>query len=228
MSREEETKKAILEMKKSRFIEFVNLALKEIGISNILKIEFIDGMLPYGEVAHIEIETNIIRVSCPSLRIMSIEEIEDTAVHEVCHILIKKHTYDHKIIVEELKEKMWRPPLGLGLSVINGGREPDVVIEKVEKSVNKNRCNYHLHKCKKQVKLYQCPYCSKYFCEEHIKPIPPSMPDFDYPNKCNEWKNRGENQHPCPNYYDYLVEEEKERHRKYGETLDSMGGKRWY
>ena len=38
-------------------------------------------------------------------------------------------------------------------------------------------CEYHL--CKKKTKVYKCQYCGKYFCEQHLKPLPPLAPRFD-------------------------------------------------
>lgn len=68
-------------------------------------------------------------------------------------------------------------------------------------------CNYHL--CKKEkIEVQICLYCKKEFCSDHINPKVPMQPDFKDSKQFYEWKD-GVNYHPCPDYYDYLREQER-------------------
>lgn len=219
----EEFNDDILKAKESKFEEFVELASKTFGLKYKPRVEFYDGFLPGGEIAHIELETQIIRVSRKHLKEMPDEKIKETAFHEVTHLFNASHDTDFRNKLDDVTTGTWKPPPGV--IAIDGNirrDEPRDTKKKTKQKPDKIHCNL----CGTKSELKKCPYCSRYFCEEHFAPLPPSMPNFDYPSKFNEWKNRGENHHPCPNYYDFLVEEEKERRRKYRKALDSMSGKR--
>ena len=72
----------------------------------------------------------------------------------------------------------------------------------------KGYCDYHL--CEKKGDVEQCPHCKKYFCNEHITPIEPGS---YHPEKSRVFVNQirlgHEKTHPCPDYVDYLEQQEK-------------------
>jgi len=76
--------------------------------------------------------------------------------------------------------------------------------------------------CKKdKVEVEICPYCNEYFCSDHIKPKPPRT--LNLPDSKLTVKERGEYEyHPCANYYDYLVKEEKEQEKKIAVSVSKM------
>ena len=214
-----------LRMKESRFNEFVEMACETYGVKYKPQVIFIDGLLPENPswLACIEIFSRTIKVSRTQLLKMSIEQIKETAFHEVTHIFDASHDTSFHNILDDVMTTTWEPPSGV--IVIDGNiriDELEVAKKKTESKPDKVHCNH----CGTKTELEKCPHCSRYFCEGHFKPILPSMPNFNNPNRFNEWKNRGENHHPCPNYYDYLRNEEKEKLRKYEESLDKMSGRR--
>jgi len=215
----------ILKAKESKFEEFVELASKTYDLNYKPKVVFLDGYIPENPswLACIDIASWTIYVSRKHLKEMPDEQIKETAFHEVTHLFNASHDMDFRNKLDDVTTGTWKPPPGV--IAIDGNirrDEPRDTKKKTKQKPDKIHCNL----CGTKSELKKCPYCSRYFCEEHFAPLPPSMPNFDYPSKFNEWKNRGENHHPCPNYYDFLVEEEKERRRKYRKALDSMSGKR--
>ncbi len=219
----EEFDDSLLRAKEERFKEFVKLASKIYKLQFVPKIVFHDGYLPDGPdvLAHIYLDSGQICVSRIRLKEMPIEKVKETAFHEVTHLLNASHdTFFHNKL-DDVMLATWKPESTSGLLTIDGGRRIEKPVEKNKKEskIDKVRCNYHL--CRKKTKLKRCPHCREYFCKEHFKPIPPSMPNFDYPNKFAEWKHE-EHYHPCPAYYDYLVKKEKEKRRKIEESLNKM------
>jgi hypothetical protein len=73
--------------------------------------------------------------------------------------------------------------------------------------------------------LVECKYCGKFFCPEHLGPRLPYLPNFESTTKetrnaINSWRKPGG--HPCPPYYDYLKNKEKEEAQKRWEALEGM------
>jgi len=84
-------------------------------------------------------------------------------------------------------------------------------------------CSYHF--CKVKTDLVECKHCGKFFCPEHLGPRLPYLPNFESTTKetrnaINNWRKPGG--HPCPPYYDYLKEKEKEEFERRQKALDRM------
>ncbi len=86
-------------------------------------------------------------------------------------------------------------------------------------------CHYHL--CRKKAEVHVCTLCGNYYCEEHLKPTPPSLPGAWFKHSSykdifsiEDWRNP--NAHPCPPYYDYLVAEAKRRDDAYWQYLENL------
>ena len=85
-------------------------------------------------------------------------------------------------------------------------------------------CSFHL--CdKKGIELYQCSYCDKYFCEEHLNPKPPGMPRFKSTKPkdllfMEEYHKPGG--HPCPSFVEFWEANEKKKREAYVKALDEM------
>jgi len=95
--------------------------------------------------------------------------------------------------------------------------------------VKKGICSYHL--CRKRTIVYRCKYCGRYFCKDHIEPVP--VLSF-YQVTTAEEPIRGELEkiwrsdkgHPCYPYtqifWDNLEKAERERQEKEKEALDKL------
>jgi len=94
----------------------------------------------------------------------------------------------------------------------------DVFIQNEE-----SQCTYYdgISQCQEKENLQECPYCKKYFCKRHLKPICPVFPNFDYFNKFRDYGNGPETYHICVDYYDYLVEQESRRRKKLYKVFDT-------
>ena len=212
----------MLKSKERKFIEYTKEASEFFNLEFIPQVIFFDGFIPEkpNVLADIDIVSKTIRVSRKHLMEMPIEKIKETAFHETTHIFEPSHNTFFKNKLDDSLVTTWKPESTVGIR-INDGYHRDVKLDGYDdnEEIENTICDYHL--CREKTKLYQCSHCGKYYCEEHIKPIPPSMPNFDYPNKFNEWKNR-ENCHPCPSYYDCLVEKEQERIEKCWQALGKL------
>jgi hypothetical protein len=209
----------LLEAKKIRFKEFVDAACKHCGLDYTLKIEYVDYYKSDNTKALAWIDTinQIIYVCLLHLREMHIEDIKKTAFHEVIHVFYPDHDKEFYNALDDALLENWKPENTSGLIMKTGNtRLPKIEIQPHE--IDMVHCNYHL--CRKELVLKQCSYCEKYYCDEHIIPRPPTMPNFDYPNKYNNWKQS--NTHPCPPYYDYLCEEERIRIKKIDDAFNRM------
>ncbi len=79
-------------------------------------------------------------------------------------------------------------------------------------------CHYHL--CKKEkIEVFTCSYCHKQFCSEHIEPKCPKPPFGD--SRHYEIEKRA-NYHPCQEYYEYILEKEKEHDERIAKSLNKM------
>ncbi len=208
-------------MLKARFEEYVELACRKLGLKYKPRVIFVEGYIEghEGNPACIEVFSWTIFVSCIHLKTMSVGRIKEVAMHEVTHIFEHSHDTGFYNKLEDLKDGTFEPPSGT--TAINGNiyREP-VKIEKIESDP------YRCQDCGKinELKFQQCPHCYKYFCDDHLTPLTPKMMDFTNPNRYV--KDRGENHHPCPFYFDYLLEKQKEQQRRYKRALDTMRKKR--
>jgi len=211
-----------LKAKEEVFKGAVKRASEVLALSTPPRVQFPETQCPYDtghELAHIHLDTGIICVSRTRLREMSLDQIEETASHEVAHLLNPSHDTEFQKTHSDMKLGMWSP---YGV-VINGGERRKMPTKKSKERIDKLVCNYHL--CRKKTKLKQCSYCKRYFCKEHIKAKLPGTPKFDTSTsegsrKLEEWRSPGG--HPCPDYFEhYEMEQENERTR-YREALDKL------
>jgi len=147
---------------------------------------------------------------------LNYDEIEETATHEVTHILEKGHDAGFHREHEITKISAWRPPSGVIHITGKGSKTSEKKLR-----IDKTRCNYHL--CRKKRKLEKCRYCKDYFCEEHIRPKPPGMPKFHSTKAedidfMEEYHKTGG--HPCLVYVDYIEREQKRKKEEYNRALE--------
>ena len=82
-------------------------------------------------------------------------------------------------------------------------------------------CEYHL--CdKKEVEVFRCPFCGRYFCKEHLKPKVPSAAPFRTTDRESmmEWHKKGG--HPCPDYVDMQEIKKRVEKEKIGQAFESL------
>lgn len=214
---------SFLEAKK-RLVESLTRQFEKIlGIGeNSVTINFCDRYTPSGRkaLACIQPETRNLYISLIHLNNMSKEEIKKTVAHELAHIFVRDHTPEFYGLLNELLMGTWTPEGATGIISINGGKHVDKMPKKPEKKkVDKTVCNKNA--CDSKDKLKRCVHCRGYYCEEHIKPFAPRLPNFDVPNRFYDWKEN-KNGHACPAYVDYLTRKEKERIKKYEKSINSM------
>lgn len=215
-----------LDAKKQLFINAVTQASKDIGLDRSPQIIFCDVYIPNHPTntrACIDTTSRTIYVSCKYLIDMGYEEIRHTAIHEITHIFNPSHDGNFHRKCQDTRSASWKPESTSGLVMIDGGGRTcleQINKENEEPTIDISRCNYHL--CESHdTNLLKCEHCGGYFCLEHIEPYPPMMPKFRVPKKFIKWKE-SKNAHPCPDYYDYLVEKEKDFHIRYSRSLDRM------
>lgn len=202
----EEFDKDLLKLKESKFIMYMEEASLFYQLQNIPHVVFCDEYTPSGSkaIACIDIDSWIIYVSRIHLKELPFEKVKESAYHEVTHLLNASHDTSFRNKLDDTLTTTWKPENTSGIIMkIGNTRLPEINLEPLE--IDMVYCNYHL--CRKEVILKQCPHCEKYFCEEHLTPSLPSMPNFDQSDKSLDWK-RGIH-HPCPPYYDYLCEQER-------------------
>jgi len=211
-----------LKLKEIKFESYVEHAVKSYGLTDMPKIIFLDGRIPACPNANacIEIASKTIYVSREYLKRADDDEIKDTAFHEVTHLFNTSHNTAFYNKLSDAITGTWQPPSGV--TVIDGGRRVKKPQTKRKTDIDKERCNYHL--CRKKTKLIQCEYCRKYFCEKHIAPSPPRLARFKDPKYIPSGKNEY-NYHPCTDYLHYSIIKEKEKKRRYSESLSRMSWK---
>jgi len=79
--------------------------------------------------------------------------------------------------------------------------------------------------CDQEDKLKSCLHCGKLFCKEHYDPRLPSVPKFKSVTLKSrllddEWRKPGG--HPCPDYYDSMLEEDERLGEEYTKALNRM------
>lgn len=212
-----EAKKRLVESLTRQFEKLLGLDTDSVTIN------YCEGYTSLGReaLACIQPETRNMQISLIHLNNMSKEEIKKTVAHELIHIFEREHTPTFYKLLNELLMGAWTPEGATGIVSINGGKHVDKKPKKAFKEeIDKAVCNKH--SCDSKNNLKRCIHCKGYYCERHLNPIPPSFPNFDYPNKFYEWKNK-EKGHPCVSYVDYLNKKEKERKMKYELALKSNG-----
>lgn len=206
----------LLKMKKEKFREVVYRTCKTRGLP-IPKINFSGCPSETGEqLAHYHPDSNKICVSEFQLNKQNFDDIENTASHEVTHILVLDHGPDFHQEHADIKTKSWVPPPGVSIV-----RETQLTIREThEEKEDKVRCNYHL--CRKKTKLMQCGYCNGFYCAEHIKPSEPQVA------KVGESIRDSVGSHPCFGYSRFLEQKAKNEEVDYNEALTKLTSSRQY
>jgi hypothetical protein len=150
---------------------------------------------------------------------MSMEKIEETASHEVTHMIDPTHEWHFHDAHGKLKHSIWRSPGGI--PVIDGNAPLPVRNKEKKSKVNKSQCNYNL--CKSITKLEFCPHCENYFCTEHIDPYEPAISD-----KVAEINRFGMHKdgHPCLNFFHNMQEKRTMQDDNWRNCLDNLCGKK--
>ena len=210
----------VLELKRKKFFEVVHSVceLRKLPTPTI-NFEYCQEE-DENQLAHYHPYLNKICVSKRQLMKLNLDEIENTATHEVAHIF--EHNHDAGFQDEHEKNKIaaWRPPGGV--VVLGNERKTTKKISKAAR-VDTKHCNYHL--CRIKATLNKCAFCKNFFCEEHSKPRPSGMPAFDSTDAEDILfiqESREPNAHPCAPYYDHLQETAREKQIKYQEALDKL------
>lgn len=88
-----EAEKSLIMLKKARFLNAVKRAVKSLPINvPIPEVNFdYCNETPVDSIAHIHLDTNTICISEGRLSSMTYEDIEETAFHEVTHIIEENH-----------------------------------------------------------------------------------------------------------------------------------------
>ncbi|GEM_PF-6533213 len=218
----------LLRIKRGKFLVAVEDAARQLNVKTPA-VKFWDDFCPYkkdNEIAHIHIEQNIICIADSQLKIMTFEEIEKTAVHEVTHIIHPHHKEDFHSLNKETKINIWNPK--------NKSFTTDTEKE-IEKKRNKKRRvdlnSCHFFSCEVKNELNKCLYCEKKFCKEHLDPRPPGMPRFKSTKNediafMNEWRKPGG--HGCVQYINSWETENENKSKAYNEALNRLLEKRRY
>jgi hypothetical protein len=181
-----EAHKQIIDEKKKLFLFWIDWAVQSYKISSSVFVKFwenhdLDHFV--NARAHIHLENNTVCISQEELSKMTKEEIKETAIHEITHILERDH---NPIFYENLTNEIigsWTPDSSGIIMVSENSYRVDLVGDTIKEA----HCSYHL--CQKiHVKLKKCKYCNNLFCEGHIDPREPAS------------KLSYKNSHPCLAY----------------------------
>ena len=213
---EVEYNQKILEYKKHYFLSKVKESAGYMDYP-IPKVKFWETYNPShfnkGERAHIHLENNTICISEPELEIMTEEDINETATHEVSHLKEGPHNQRFYNIKEDTKLGVWKPPMGIGLISVNSNSKQDKISNKKKtQKPDKLWCNYHL--CNKKITTFKCKFCGYFFCKEHFKPR--------VPNFANSFTFEEKDSHPCFVYINYLEEKKKRENEEYKKALETI------
>lgn len=209
-----EFRKKLLESKKKRVIEIVNSVCERENLP-IPKVNF-EGcpQEDQDQLAHYHPDQNKICISEIQLyKLKTLRDVENTIYHELAHILEQNHGGEFEQTKNKFKLKDWRPPRGVIYIKGDRKREP---LKPDKETIDKTRCNYHL--CRKKRKLYKCPYCERYFCKEHRKPVVPGKSILE-----ERGMDFGKiDYHPCPGYVEVAKKQKEDEIEKYGKALDIL------
>jgi len=231
VSREElQFRERLLKEKQKKFKDFVLLASASLGLPKPPKVKFWEKGCPHGktrdEIAHIHPETGVICISKIRLEKMNMDEIEETAAHEVTHMI--EHAHDDNFYIKHSDTKLGSWLLSRETDTGKGTRR------KTGKKPRKTKnCEYHLCE-EKPSKLHKCKFCGKNFCKKHASPKVVSMV-HSYIKNNPEWsvffdkERERKDGHPCFPYtsskFEEIKSKEKESYEKLFEALDKMRGK---
>lgn len=201
----------LLKQKKARFLATVNKTARALGLT-IPDVYFGDCLYREDEEAHIHPEERLICVSDDKLKRMTYEDIDETASHEVNHLLDTRdesnpnHSAEFYIRHDQLKVATWKPPTGV---THYDGRKPKLNLKIKLKKINPNECSFH--SCKVKEEMSKCPSCERKYCKIHVGPFEPGD---EIHIKLNP--NSG---HACGHYFEYMQKKKKEEDKKYQESL---------
>ena len=213
---------AFMKGKEEIALQHVKYLTEKLELKMTPSVAFCDGFTPAGQnaLACIDTSTWVIYISRIYLSKMDTAQIKETIAHEMAHLFDPTHEPGFHKKLTDINSALWKPESTSGIIMIDGsGRTEKTPGKTTKPKINKTHCNYHL--CRKKTELTQCPHCKGYFCKDCIKPTIPGLPNPDNPKEFYEWKLK-EKCHPCPDYFDYLVEKEKEIIRKAEESLNRM------
>ena len=213
---------AFMKGKEEIALQHVKYLTEKLELKMTPRVVFCDGFTPAGQnaLACIDTATWTIYISRVYLSQMDATQIKETIAHEITHLFDPTHDPSFHKKLSDINSTLWKPESTSGIVWIDGGRRTEETPDKpTKRKINKIRCNYHL--CRKKTELIQCCHCKDYFCIDHIRPVLPCLPNFDMPKEFADWKDK-DKCHPCPDYYYYLVEKDKERIRKTEESLNRM------
>lgn len=225
VSRDElEFEERLLKDKQRKFIEIVYKASKALKVKPP-KIKFWDGECSQGkpnELAHIHTDKNLVCISKRRLKQMTMEQIEQTATHEVTHLIEVSHNDEFYVTENNVRQKIWKPELVVVTD------ENKILVSKNKGSKNNDGCIV----CSERAKLKKCKYCKNNFCEEHIPPKMALTPNVVFNEKdpvlarIYEGEYRKGGSHPCPPYGERRLNELKDKEKismdKLMEALDKI------
>jgi hypothetical protein len=194
----------IIEIKKKKVIEVVLRVCAKRGLPKPY-INF-DGCSEEDDdqLAHYHPDSNTICISEYQLNRQNLDEIETTTTHELAHI----YEYNHDVGFrdEEALNNIANFKPGAGVIHITPNSSKNLSEKKDKIVYSKKQCNKN--GCNKRKNLKKCPYCKKMYCPEHIKAVVPSM-------FLTENYTREEDNHACPDYAEFLYNEEQKRKTTY-------------
>lgn len=217
---EKDSRDKLIEYKKTLFLGAVEDAANYLGFPTP-RINFWEvydsSHFDKGERAHIHLENQTICISEAELEIMSEEDINETARHEVTHLRNASHDSGFHNLKDEVSVSTWKPPRGTGIVAIEeseGTPKEEKKTKKKKITPNRKEC----YNCRKKCKTFLCPYCGMYFCTNHVNPREPyfgSRPQLEEKNT-----------HPCFGYANHLQEEKEREDEEYQNKLKDIFAKK--
>ncbi len=126
-------------IKQSRFLDEVRRASETIGYF-VPYVNF-NGCSSFGnEAAHIHIEDNIICVSEHYLERATYEDIKNTAIHEVAHLINATHNFSFYQNQTLIKSHSWKPPIPPRKHMADDQKE--ILMKEMEEHIRKYRVIY--------------------------------------------------------------------------------------
>ncbi len=224
--------KELLKYKENLFLRAIERSAESLGLNFIPKVKFWDGYCPDSktedEVAHIHQDSKIICVSRYRLESMTAEDIEETASHEVSHVVNTSHDIDFHNTHQKVKMLNWRPPHGT-IHITERADSEEKESSLTSSDAKSKECHYNPCNAKKDLK--KCKFCGFYFCNKHIEPKPPSLPVFKSTGPTAELlmeQYRKENAHPCFTYSNIYYKKLEEENKRYLSALDRLLGRKNY
>lgn len=145
---------------------------------------------------------------------MNYDDVEETATHEVTHLIENSHDTTFTNLHIDVKTGTWRPEYSGGLRVGSGGYENDTK-KRRQSPKNTTICSHHSCPSKNKV---ECKYCHKMFCEDHIKAkepraslsvrLKPSLDNID-----------SENGHACPDLVSFKLDRNKKIEKDFADAF---------